>query len=220
MGVGGTHLLTIQHLYDSIGNMRFRNDITPAKKVGERFEYDSVYRLTRVKPDTIPSFNAATFKPATPPPVDPIPNRQAANNAQLGPLAQDPANATFAYDDAANRIREQQTGQPTITYTADQLNEYRSIDSSILTYDGNGNLISENTRQYFYDSRNLLVHVYDAAAGVDIVRFFHDCRGRRIAEIRNGHVIHLLWDGLNIIEEYDNGTMYAQYVHSAMARPI
>lgn len=214
-GTGGALLLRTQQLYDGIGNMRFRNEIDPGGASAERFEYDSVYRLTRMKPDVIPAFNPATILPTTPPPVQPIPNQQAIIDALIGPLAQTAANATFTYDPAANRIQEQKLGQPVINYSTNTLNEYQQIGAAAFTYDLNGSLTMDGNRQYFYDARNLLVRVYDPVANADIVRFYHDCRGRRIAENRGGNITHLLLDGLNIVEEYVNGGLNVQYVHEA-----
>ena len=212
---GGLPILTLQHLYDGVGNMRFRNDISATGASGERFEYDSIYRLTRIKPDVIAAFNPALFAPATGRPIDPIQPRQATINARLGSLAQDAANATFAYDSAANRIREQRPGLPAVNYLPNALNEYQSVGSVVFSYDRNGNLVSDGSRQYFYDSRNLLVRVVGGATGADVARYFHDSSGRRIAEVRGGHVVHLVLDGLNSLEEYENGTLRTQYIHQA-----
>ena len=190
-GPGGAPLLTMQQLFDGAGNMRFRRDIDPAGTTADRFEYDSTYRLTRIKSDTIPNFNPVSFAPATPPPMDPIPDRQAVIDASLGSLAQDLSNSTFAYDPAANRMREQRPGRPAVNYVTNPLDEYQHVGAATLIYDRNGNLISQDGREFIYDARNLLVRVHDSAAGLDLVRYFHDCRGRRIAEARNSHVVHL-----------------------------
>ncbi len=209
----GLPILSLQHLYDGVGNMRFRNDIGATGASGERFEYDSIYRLTRIKPDGIATFNPAPFAPATGRPIDPIPPRQTMINARLGSLAQDAANATFAYDSAANRIREQRPALPAVNYVSNALNEYQRVGSVALSYDRNGNLVSDGARQYIYDSRDLLVRVVDSATGAGVARYFHDCLGRRIAEVRGGHVVHLVSDGLNVLEEYEDGALGAQYVH-------
>jgi RHS repeat-associated protein len=220
--VEGTHFdaaggaaLTQQYLYDAVGNVRMRNDLDAAgTTLGERSRYDSLSALATIERSAaIPVVVAATFAPPRVRPPTPIPNTQAVIDAALGPLGLDPANATFVYDVAGNRELERRPPGPPIDYVPNALNQYQSVAAAPLTYDGAGNLLSRAALQYAYDSRNLLVRVREAADGSDVARFFHDTRGRRIAEERGGARTHLIWDGANPVEERRAGGLFVQYVH-------
>lgn len=203
-------LLTIQHLYDAMNNMRFRNYVKLGNNsTGQKFKYDSIYRLTKIQDDnSIQVFDPSDFSPFTSPPPDPIPDSQRLINAKIGPLEQNATNPTFEYDFAGNRTRESN-----VNYVVNPLNQYTQAGTVSFSYDADGNLRSDTNLKYFFDARDILVRVHNSVSNSDVVRFFHDARGRRIAEIRNNMVFILLWDGLNIIEEYGNGSLTLQYVH-------
>jgi RHS repeat-associated protein len=211
---GGTVLLQ-QYLHDAVGNVRLRNDRDAAAvTLGERFRYDSLYALATIeRANSIPLFVAAAFAPSRVRPPTPMPRAQAAIDAALGPFALDLTDATLVYDIAGNRELERRPNQLPIAYVPNELNQYESVAGSPLSYDAAGNLRSRETLRYVYDSRNLLVRVLDTAQGNDVARFFHDTRGRRIAEERGGVLTHLIWEGVNPVEERRAGDLFLQYVH-------
>lgn len=205
-----TLLLTIQYLFDAVGNPRFRNEIRPSERAGEAFKYDSFYRLVRVENrNDLPEFDADEFAPASVV-SHPIPDRQTDINALIGPLALIPGTETLVYDLVGNRKLEQLPGGGTVTYAINDQDQYTERNETSFTYDRNGNLINDAVRKYRYDSLNRLVRV---ESGGNIVRFFHDSNGRRILELRNGLATHLIYDGENLLAEYRNGVPFAQYVH-------
>jgi len=211
---GNNPLLTIQYLYDAIGNMRLRHDITPAGNTAEPFGYDSFYRLVeQQKAFDRPAFDPAPLAPATVLPPDPIPHRQADIDALIGLMALDPAQKTFDYDLVGNRHSEKLPEGDAIDCTVNKLDQYTSCNGTPFFYDRNGNLIRDGERTYRYDSLNRLVHVLDASTGDSIARFFHDTFGRRILELRKDAATHLLCEGVNLTAEYRNGALFAHYVH-------
>jgi RHS repeat-associated protein len=210
---GGTSLLVLQQLYDAAGNVRFRNHLQGGQPEAQLLKYDSIARLTIISGENGRApFNPDDFAPLQFEPPGAIPDGQISVDAKIGPLEQDVNALTFRYDNAANRLEEHREGQQPISYV-NVLNEYIAVDARTLLYDSNGNLQNDGTFSYVYDSRNLLVAATELSSGTTL-EFLHDPRGRRIAELRTGSVTHLIYDDLNLIEEYENTTPVWQYVHT------
>ena len=205
--------LILQHLYDAAGNMRFKNDVSPAANLRETYKYDSFYWLTkRVEEDAtnIPLFDPSDFAPAdASKPRDQL-DGQARIDAVIGPPAQDPGAFTFKYDLTGNREEERESGQTPITYVPNILNQYAAVEAQPFSYDRNGNLNDDGRRQYVYDYQNRLVLVHEPSTGD--AQFFYDAQGRRICNATAGQATYLVSDGQNVIEEYRAGTLVAQYV--------
>lgn len=68
---------------------------------------------------------------------------------------------TYAYDAVGNRLSIDDSVEGLTEYTANELNQYTSIDEPSqtleLSYDDNGNLISDGTYSYEYDAENRLI---------------------------------------------------------------
>ena len=207
-------LLRIQYLYDAVGNVRIRHDITPASNLGEAFAYDSLNRLADEGQATPHIFDPVTLAPSPTAPPDPIPNGQAAIDTLIGSMSLPPEPHTYDYDLVGNRKRE--TDGSEIAYEANALDQYVKIDNLTAgvtaepEYDASGNLKDDDQRTYTYDSLNRLVKVSEG--GIPIAEFFHDARGRRILESVDGNRTQLIHDGANLIAEYRNGPLFAQYV--------
>jgi RHS repeat-associated protein len=217
-------LMRFQYLFDAVGNMRFRNDIEPPGNIGEAFKYDSFYRLANEAFEDKTPFDTASFAPAATLPPDPIPDRQADINSHIGPLELPTGVMTFDYDLVSNRKTEQLADGGDAIYEKNNLDQYiereetLSGDSASFQYDGNGNLKSDGTRDYIYDSLNRLVKMIGPAGDV---RFFHDARGRCIFESGIAGKTHLVWDDTNLIAEYREGNPFTHYVHDDVVdRPL
>ena len=205
-------LLTIQYLFDAVGNVRVRHDILPTEELAEKFAYDSFYRLAHEGVENRTAFNLTLFAPVSNIPPEPIPNRQTDLDNLIGSLELPMANPTFEYDLVGNRERERLADGSQVDYTVNVLDQYENRDGAVFTYDQNGNMKGDGKREYFYDSLNRLVRAVDPTTNQDLSRFFHDARGRLILEIINGTAIHIIWDGDDQIAEYTNGTPFALYV--------
>lgn len=218
---GDEELLRLQYLYDAVGNVRLRHDFDSASQERRTFGYDSTYRLADIATaDDATAFDAGDFAPLDLP-ADPIPDRQSGIDAAIGSLALGAGERTFDYDNVGNRQVERPPGQTPTTYSVNDLDQYTDVGGASLEYDGNGNLISDGSRSYFYDSRNLLVRVADSSTGQDIVRFFHDALGRRVLESTPSRTRRLVHNAGNVIAEYEGDTPLVQYVYGAGAhRPI
>ncbi len=89
------------------------------------------------------------------------------------------ADETFTYDLNGNRLtRAAGTQQQSLSYAASS-NRLSQVDSAMLTWDANGNLISDGTRQFSYDARGRLIAV---TAGATSARYFVNTAGLRVAK--------------------------------------
>jgi RHS repeat-associated protein len=204
-------LLTIQHLYDAAGNMRFKREFAPNGNYGEMYKYDSRSQLT-------------LFEAVHPPPTDAdrldlgllaptaaaLPDKSLTGQSQiidplLGPLAQVPHQLTFKYDKLGNRLEERKPDQPLpIIYAPNNLNQYTQRGDTHYHYDPNGNLRREEQgktiRDYTYNHRNQIVRVNEGAT--PLAQFRHDPLGRRIWGYADGIESYFLYDDENEIEEW------------------
>jgi RHS repeat-associated protein len=210
---GAKSLLHIQQLFDASGSMRTHNDIEPSGTVGEAYGYDALVQLAQAQPTALqPVFNPVAFAPGASPAPDPIPNRQASIDAAINAATPTSAGTVWRYDLVGNRVTEDAARTPSIAYTVNDLDQYTSVGSSARSYDANGNLVADATRTYHYDSLNRLVRVVDATSGEDVVRFFHDADGRRVADVQGGAASHFVHDGDSFVGEYRNGALFAEVV--------
>lgn len=207
--INATAALTLQYLFDSVGNQRIRIDATPVATRAEAAGFDSFGRLANVDPTAVAPFDPALHAPATGPPAGPIPNRQAAIDLLIGPLALAPGPGTWTYDLVGNRLSETPPAAPAVVYGVNALDQYVTVGATPIRYDANGNLIDDGTHVYRYDYMNRLVEI---ARPDSTARFLHDARGRRIMELRQGRVTQLVYDGPNPIEEYRDGALFAAYL--------
>lgn len=79
-------------------------------------------------------------------------------------------------------------------------------------YDPNGNLIADGARTYVYDGENRLV-LADNAAGTDPVRLVYDPLGRLFELSGRFGVRRFLYEGDQLVAEYDGDTLADAYVH-------
>ncbi|WP_458208671.1 RHS repeat domain-containing protein [Haladaptatus sp. NG-SE-30] len=211
--------LRIQSLFDAVGNMRVRNDITSNGNRGEAIAYDSLYRVVNVAQQDIQPFDPTSVAPSSVSPGDTIPNRQQSINALIGSLTLPSHPHMFAYDIVGNRDSERTENGETIEYSRNELDQYSQIEEistggkTSFTFDANGNLKGDERHRLFFDSNNRLVRVEDVDTETTLVEFFHDARGRRILERESGNSTQLIYDRENLIAEYRNGQISAQYVH-------
>lgn len=122
-------------------------------------------------------------------------------SSQLGDLP-------YTYD--ANRNRTSvggffaRTGVPatlsSATYNAN--NQLTAWGGTTLTYDNNGNLLSDGTNTYTWNARNQLTSI----SGGTTASFQYDGLGRRTRKVVSGATTDLLYDGVNPVQELSGGT--------------
>jgi RHS repeat-associated protein len=122
----------------------------------------------------------------------------------------------FAYDPVGNRTTGGSVVNAGNQLTADVNFAYQ--------YDDNGNLTRKtlfatgNFSQYTYDAENLLTKVEEFAAGnptaIATSTYRYDGLGRRIEKVANGQTKRYVYDGEDILLEYDGANvLQARYTH-------
>jgi RHS repeat-associated protein len=122
----------------------------------------------------------------------------------------------FAYDAVGNRTTGGSVVNAGNQLTADANHSYQ--------YDDNGNLTRKtllatgNYSQYTYDAENRLTKVEDFVAGNPTPAFTstyrYDGLGRRIEKVANGQTKRYVYDGEDILLEYDGANvLQARYTH-------
>jgi RHS repeat-associated protein len=108
----------------------------------------------------------------------------------------------YEYDAAGNRTTVSDTGVVT-SYSTNALNQYTSVGSDNLSYDQNGNLISDGSTTYTYDAEGRLT---SATSATDSWTYVYDAFGNRSTVTHNGQTTHFLVDpteNTNAFAEYD-----------------
>ena len=102
------------------------------------------------------------------------------------------------------------------TYATNGLNQYTGTvsggtPSAAFGYDANGNLTSDGTRTYAYDSGNRLISATSAGATTTLA---YDPLGRLFQVSGGAGVTQFLHDGDELVAEYDgSGNLLRRYVH-------
>nr|WP_309545330.1 RHS repeat-associated core domain-containing protein [Xanthomonas campestris] len=81
----------------------------------------------------------------------------------------------------------------------DDANRQLSYNSQALTYDNNGNLLSDGTRTYVWNVRDQLVQIKQGTTS--IASFGYDALGRRYSKTEGGATTSYLYDGQNAVQE-------------------
>ena len=116
---------------------------------------------------------------------------------------------SFASTD--DRFLYQPLTNDTKAYTTNDLNQYTAINADTLTHDLNGNLTSTGTNNYTYDPENRLKQVNASSI---TSTYSSDPMGRRQSKTVNAVTTDFLYDGNNVIMEYDGtNTMTRRFIY-------
>ena len=183
-----------EHAFDREDNRRFERDLF--RGVADVYEYDSTYRLTRVVPG-----------------VDPAQVAEIANNATDNsdvPDVSATAETTYQLDGVGNWSTRNDQGTGEI-FTANEMNEYATVDGVAQSHDDNGNLAEDGERKYFHDFANRLVRIIDAADD-SVAIYTYDAPGRRASKTVGEVITEFLYDGHHVIEEHEDGDVARHFV--------
>ena len=86
--------------------------------------------------------------------------------------------------------------------TFNAANQMTAFGSQSLSYDANGNLVSDGTNTYTWDARNHLASI----SGGAFAAFVYDPLGRRASKTVNGTTTQFVYDGLNPVQELDGAS--------------
>lgn len=96
-------------------------------------------------------------------------------------------------------------------YAANGLNQYTSAAGATLGHDANGNLSTDGTWTYGYNSDNRLTSASKAGLSASLG---YDPLGRLSKTVVGGAVSELLYTGIDLVAEYDgSGNLVRRYVH-------
>lgn len=110
---------------------------------------------------------------------------------------------TYGLDQADNKTQVQQAQPnatalpPAVQAAYDAANQQAQFAGATLTYDSNGNLISDGTNTYVWDARARLIGI----SGGTIAAFSYDALDRRISKTINGATTSYLYDGADVVTE-------------------
>jgi RHS repeat-associated protein len=120
----------------------------------------------------------------------------------------------YAYDADGRVIQKTgsfaQTGLPQAVTgnTFNAANEMTAFNGTPQTYDANGNLVNDGTNTYAWDARNHLT----AITGASTASFVYGPDGRRTQKTIGGTSTQFLYDGLNPVQEIQNGAPSANLI--------
>ena len=210
----GVNVATYQ--YDALSR---RTGMSYANNTGATYEYDVINRLPKIKglspQGTVPDFSYT---------YDKIGNRLSMVAASgthnynydflyqlkkadypAGYFTQD---QTFAYDYLGNRTST--TDGNTTNYSSNNLNQYTNVGTNSYTYDATGNLTSDGTFTYAYDYENRLITANKTGTSA---AYKYDSFGRRTEKTVGSATTKFLYDGDQLICEYDNsGNLTTKYI--------
>ena len=213
---------TVSFQYDALGR---RTQMTANGSAPLLYQYDAMSRLTRLEQGSafvVLAHDNANRRTALSLSNGTITNYgYDASNRLINITHNGPAGLldglTYSYDAAGNRVSTLRTvgpasllPSPIASVTYDAANEQTQLAGTNLTYDQNGNLTSDGTNTYQWDSRNRLVSI----AGGVTANFVYDAYGRRVSKTINGQTSQFLYDGTDVAQETRSGAVGETYLRS------
>jgi RHS repeat-associated protein len=199
---GADNILTLQFLYDALGNIRQKIEVAEDFRGTESFKYDSLSRLFETKKSNAASLlDLSSIVPLNTPLPDILPDHQSQINQLISVLNAQPT-SIYDYDLVGNRLSRNLEGTSEI-YKPNELDQYEKVgNNSSFRYDKNGNLIADDAFHYAYNHQNQLVKIRKKANGQEI-NFFFDYLGRRCLQEEGANLNIFLYDGHNLLEAYE-----------------
>jgi RHS repeat-associated protein len=130
------------------------------------------------------------------------------------------AQRRFAYDRWGNRTGmwdavsggnqiqsitlQQSAGAPT--------NRVSTVNTVSYSYDSSGNVVSDGLHSYGYDAENRMTSADSGSTG----SYRYDYQNRRVQKVTTGAPVHYIWEGSQVIAEYNvsTGALLAEYISS------
>ena len=144
----------------------------------------------------------------------------------LNPLNQILESLNYVYDANGNRTKMDRQNvsvklpNAVTNTTYNQANQMLTFNDKSITYDANGNMTSVTNAcgitNYTWDVRNRLAGIsgFNTDCAPLTASFKYDALGRRIEKTINSKTINYLYDGLDIVQEIENGTVTVNYVRT------
>jgi RHS repeat-associated protein len=208
-----------EYTYDELSR---RTLVTLGNDSNAVYEYDIANKLSKLT-SNIDDGNSITFEYGS---YDHVGNRKSCkiddanahvyqydNLYQLTFVDYNDGNSTgYAYDPLGSRTDVNASG--TITdYDTNCLNQYTSVGDTNYSYDKNGNLadINNGQFQYVYDCENRLIEAKENS--VTVATYAYDFAGRRVSKTTGGVTTRYVYDGDQIVAEYQGGVPIRKFVY-------
>lgn len=123
---------------------------------------------------------------------------------------------SYSYDGFGNRTSISINGQ-TKTSTFNTGNQLTSFNGQELTYDVNGNRLTDERYQYKWDEADRLIAVTKKGDSNAFTTYTYDDDNRRVSKTVNGQTINYHYDGdsIDVLYETDNdNNVLRQYIYS------
>lgn len=131
----------------------------------------------------------------------------------------------YTYDSVGNRLSKKNTSNNLtneIKYAYNAANQLTSVGASPLTYDVNGNLISDEKHQYVWNAFDQLIEVRDKL-GKSLVAYKYDELGRRVFKDDKTIELYYRYDGNSnrvLFEEDEYGKIISSYTYDDNGIPL
>lgn len=122
----------------------------------------------------------------------------------------------YQYDAVGNRTLKKVNGSPTAAYLYDAANQLTSVNEVVYSYDANGNMTSDGSRDFVYDAANRLIQVKNHATQTSIASFEYDAFDRRTSMTTVNGVVYFHYDGKSgrvLYETDSNNNIRAKYIY-------
>jgi RHS repeat-associated protein len=173
-GTSGSLVEGFGYGYDHMGNRIWKNYQHKGSQ-GERYSYDSLYRLTRVAYGcTDPSQGEAGLSKYS----------------------------SYVIDGLGNRSSVDDNGSITNYSMSNPHNEYDVVGGLTQTHDDKGNLTDNSDKYFIFNTRNQLKEVRNCSDGSTVATYRYDALGRRLSKSTSSMTIAYVYDGNHVILEY------------------
>jgi YD repeat-containing protein len=193
-----------KYQYDADGNVLHLINYAPGGAINSRFDYTYNALGLETTEDTLDGDWTYTY--------DADGQLIGASFASTNPSVPS-QNLAYNYDAMGNRITTVINGVTT-AYTTNNMNEYTSVGSVAYTYDADGNLTSDGTNTYSYNSLNQLISV---AWTSSTTTYAYNALGQEVDSTANGQTTQNLIDpsGLgSVVGQYSSsGTLIGDYTY-------
>ncbi|MBI4690151.1 MAG: RHS repeat protein [Nitrospirae bacterium] len=228
-----TSLGSISYEYDAIGR---RTKMTVAGQPSVNYSYDANSRLTYIVGAGLApaqmSYDALGRRTALSLPNGITTNYSYDNASHLLNIESlNPLNAIlekigYSYDANGNRMSMDRQNvsvklpSPVSNISYNSANQLLTFNDKNISYDANGNMETITntcgTTTYTWDARNRLSRIngFNTDCSSLSASFRYDALGRRIEKTVNGKTIDYLYDGIDIVQEIEDGRVSANYIRT------
>ena len=118
---------------------------------------------------------------------------------------------SFQFDSIGNRKKsaDSLTLPASDNYTSNALNQYSAVGVVARTFDDDGNLLDNGTKQFVWDAENRLIEVKNT--GGTVATYAYDYQARRISKTIGSTITSFVYDGWNPIAEFSGTTLSKSY---------